>query len=54
MHLPFLPTVAQTEEHSDLPEVVAIQDLSGRAIAAAAREIAEEQEEAATWPTATA
>lgn len=54
MHLPFGPTPATPEEHAELPEVVPIEDLTAGALDAAAQEIAEEQEETATWPTATA
>ena len=54
MHLPFAPATQQPEEHAELPEVVPIEDLTASALDAAAQEIAEEQEETATWPTATA
>lgn len=54
MHLPLGHAVHQSEEHLDLPEVVSIEDLTVRALDAAAREIAEEQQEGSTWPTATA
>jgi len=54
MHLPFVLAAHHPEEHAELPEVVPIEDLTTRALDAAAREIAEEQEEASTWPTATA
>jgi hypothetical protein len=53
MHLPFVRAADDAEEH-ELPEVVPIEDLTTRALDAAAREIAEEHEEAAKWPTATA
>lgn len=54
MHLPLGPVTPQIEEHTELPEVVAIEDLTAGALDAAAREMAHEQEESATWPTATA
>jgi hypothetical protein len=54
MHLPFGPVTHQAEEHAELPEVVPIEDLTAGALDAAAQEIAQEQEENATWPTATA
>ena len=54
MHLPLGPVTQQTEEHAELPEVVAIEDLTAGALDAAAREMAQEQGAAATWPTATA
>lgn len=44
----------QAEQHTELPEVVPIEDLTAGALDAAAREMAQEQEEAASWPTATA
>ena len=44
----------QPDEHTELPEVVPIEDLTAGALDAAAREMAQEQEETATWPTATA
>lgn len=55
MHLPFGPATYDTpEEHAELPEIVPIQELSAHAIADAARELAEEQEEEIhTWPTVT-
>ena len=54
MHLPLGPMAQQTEEHAELPELVAIEDLTAGALDAAAREMAHEQDEAAAWPTATA
>jgi hypothetical protein len=43
------------DQPAHLPEIVAIDELSPRALDAAAAEIAEElEEEAPTWPTATA
>jgi hypothetical protein len=54
MHLPFGSTTQESDDRSELPEIVPIEDLSARALDAAAREIAEEHEEAPTWPTATA
>lgn len=54
MHLPLAPMAPQPEQHTELPEVVAIEDLTAGALDAAAREMAHEQEESATWPTATA
>lgn len=52
--MPFGPMTPQPEEHAELPEVVPIEDLTAGALDAAAREMAQEQEGAATWPTATA
>lgn len=54
MHLPFGPVTHQPEQHSELPEVVAIEDLTAGALDAAAQEIAAEQEKTTTWPTTTA
>lgn len=54
MHLPVGPATEQPEEHVELPEVVPIEDLTSRALDAAAEEIAHEQEEAAPWQTPTA
>ncbi|MGH2379536.1 MAG: hypothetical protein ACRDGT_13850 [Candidatus Limnocylindria bacterium] len=48
MHLPVGPATATEAEHGELPEVVPIDDLSPSALDAAAREIDEEQEGAAT------
>jgi hypothetical protein len=58
MHVPFGPqTYEEPEEHSELPEVVSIRELSAHAIDEAAREIdAQErkgEEEAPEWPTPT-
>lgn len=52
--MPFGPMTPQPEEHAELPEVVPIEDLTAGALDAAAREMAQEQEETAAWPTATA
>lgn len=42
MHLPFVPAEHHAEEHVELPEVVPIEDLTTRALDAAAQELAEE------------
>ena len=54
MHLPFGLATTDPDEHVELPEVVPIEDLTARALDAAAREIEKEQQEDPSWPTATA
>lgn len=43
MNLPFGEATHEPEEHLELPEVVPIEDLTARALDAAAREIEREQ-----------